>query len=273
MVKPFDQEQGVISVIVGYMGGKQPNPTYQDYAQKGYLEVTQIIFDPQIISYQKLVEKFFQQIDPTDDSGQFTDRGPQYRSAIFYHSPKQKITAQKAKDQLQESKKFNKPIATRIIPASQFYKAEESHQHYYKKNPEAYEQFREGSGRNVYLKKMWSNQNKDSSYQSKSFMKPSDAELQKKLSPMQYAVTQKNATEPAFNNKYDKHDQPGIYVDIVSGEPLFSSLNKFDSGCGWPSFSKPLKNSNITTKDDTSLPESRTEVRSAQADSHLRPCF
>lgn len=269
VVKPFDQEKGVKSVIAGYMGGSQPQPTYNDYAQKGYTEVVQIIFDPKVIAYETLVNLFFQQIDPTDTGGQFTDRGHHYRSVIFYHSQKQKEIAERVKSQLGESKKFDKPIVTEIIPAAQFYKAEDEHQQYYKRHPESYEAFKKNSGRAAFLEKMWSpTTNKPLPYK-----KPTDAQLRTALSPLSYAVTQQSHTEPAFNNAYHDNKQEGLYVDIVTGEPLFSSKDKYDAGCGWPSFTKPLDTSRIATKEDTTLPEARTEVRSKSGDSHLGHVF
>jgi len=271
MQPPFDALTGVKKVTVGYTGGKGENPTYEDYAKKGHIEAIEIIYDPAITTYEKLLDVFWRQIDPTDAGGQFVDRGPQYRSAIFYHNDKQKEAAQKSKDELDKSGRFAKPMITEILQASTFYPAEDYHQQYYKKNRIKYKYYRYRSGRDEFLKKAWSK--KISKDKAMKFKKPSDQELRKMLTKIQYEVTQKNGTEPAFKNEYADNKKEGIYVDIVSGEPLFSSKDKFDSGTGWPSFSKPLEPNNIVEKKDNGWFSSRTEIRSKQADSHLGHVF
>lgn len=267
MESPFEKVPGVISVVSGYTGGTEADPTYENYAQKGHIEAIEITYDPSVISYIKLLDLFWRQIDPTDTSDQFGDRGPQYRSAIFYLNDEQKNLAEQSKRELEESKKFSKPIKTEILKAMPFYKAEEYHQDYYKKHPIKYAWFRFMSGRDSFLAQTWGDsKNTDA-------LKPSDEELHKRLTPLQYQVTQKNKTEPAYNNLYWDNKEPGIYVDIVSGEPLFSSLDKYDSGTGWPSFTKPLEPANLVEKPDNTLFTTRTEIRSKQADSHLGHVF
>lgn len=256
IVQPFENTKGVISVIAGYAGGTGQNPTYQDYAQKGYVEVVQVTYDPQLVNYQTLLDIFWKQVDPTDPTGQFYDKGPQYRTAIFYHSDEQKKLAEESKIKLQASNRFSKSIVTEIIKFTNFYPAEQYHQEYYKKNPERYKAYRKGSGRDAFLNKTWSD----------------DSEI-KKLTPLQYEIIRCSGTEPAFNNEYWNNKVPGIYVDRVSGEPLFSSLDKYDSGTGWPSFTKPLEQENITEHKDYKLVFARTEVRSKNADSHLGHVF
>ncbi|MBS4194372.1 peptide-methionine (S)-S-oxide reductase MsrA [Lederbergia citri] len=157
MVKPFDQWDGIESVISGYMGGHLENPTYEDVktGESGHYEVVQITYDPSIFSYEKLLEIFWQQIDPTDEGGQFHDRGSSYRSAIFYHDDEQKEAAELSKLELASSGKFQKPIVTEILPAQTFYKAEEYHQDYYKKNKAEYLEDRQKSGRDEFIKKHW----------------------------------------------------------------------------------------------------------------------
>ena len=275
MEPPFEKLNGVSEVISGYTGGTGLNPTYEDYAQKGHVEVVQIIYDPNKISYEKLLDVFWRQIDPTDSGGQFVDRGPQYRSAIFYLDDEQKQLAEKSKEALAKSGRFKKPVVTEIIPASTFYRAEDYHQDYYKNNPIRYKFYRYNSGRDQFLKKVWGeemNQKKPAVSTAKS-EKPSREELRKKLTPMQYKVTQENGTEPAFNNEYWDNKREGIYVDIVSGEALFSSTDKYDSGTGWPSFTKPLDPNNIVEKEDRGFFTTRTEIRSKHADSHLGHVF
>ncbi len=268
-----------ITILAGYIGGHGDKPQYEnhDYAKKGYIEAVQITFDPTITTYQQLLDIFWHQINPTDAGGQFVDRGPEYRSVIFYHTDQQKKLAQVSKETLEKSGVFDQPIVTQILPATQFYPAEEYHQHYYKKNPWRYEFYRYRSGRDQFLEKIWGKKSSpDKSVTdkgTKTFIKPSDAELRKNLTPMQYNVTQRNGTEPAFKNEYWDNKQAGIYVDIVSGEPLFSSQDKFDSGTGWPSFTKPLEPDNIVTREDPGWLTTRTEVRSKQANSHLGHVF
>jgi peptide-methionine (S)-S-oxide reductase len=157
MVKPFDQWPGIIKVVSGYTGGHVENPTYEMVKSQttGHYEAVQITFDPEQFPYEKLLEIFWTQIDPTDDGGQFHDRGSSYRTAIFYHTEEQRILAEASKKQLAESGRFTKPIVTEILPASTFYEAEEYHQDYYKKNPEHYKEDREKSGRDQFIEKYW----------------------------------------------------------------------------------------------------------------------
>ena len=265
MEKPFEKLPGVASVTSGYTGGTNKNPTYQDYAANGHIEVVEIRYDPAKVSYDKLLDVYWRQIDPTDPGGQFVDRGKAYTTAIFYHNAKQKMLAEGSKAELDKSGVFDKPLVTPILPATQFYPAEEYHQDYYKKNPIRYHFYRSRSGRDQFLNKVWGDEQK--------MEKAAKKDLKKRLTPMQYKVTQEEGTEPAFNNEYWDNKRPGIYVDIVSGEPLFSSTDKYDSGTGWPSFSKPLVEENIVEKIDRSFFTTRTEVRSKGADSHLGHIF
>ncbi|WP_315906700.1 peptide-methionine (S)-S-oxide reductase MsrA [Priestia koreensis] len=262
MVKPFDEQPGIISVVSGYTGGHKENPSYEDVCSEttGHYEAVQITFDPDVFPYEKLLTLYWQQIDPTDRGGQFADRGESYRTAIFYHNDQQKEAAEKSKQQLAENGPFSDPIVTDILPAQPFYEAEEYHQGYYKKNPIRYSMYRKGSGRERFLKETWKDQGKE-------------ADLKNKLTPMQYEVTQNNGTEPPFRNEFWNHTEEGIYVDIVSGEPLFSSLDKYDAGCGWPSFTKPLKTEQVKENMDVSHNMVRTEVRSKDGDSHLGHLF
>lgn len=277
MQPPFEKLDGVVQVLSGYAGGTGANPTYEDYAQKGHIEAVQITYDPSKISYSQLLDVLWRQIDPTDPRGQFVDRGPQYRSAIFFHNDEQKKLAEKAKEELGKSGKFDKSIVTEILKASQFYKAEDYHQDYHKKNPIRYKFYRFNSGRDQYLDKIWG---RDRDQKEKTMKQTaqdrenvSKADLQKKLTPEQYKVTQEDGTEPAFHNEYWNNEKLGIYVDIVSGEPLFSSLDKFESGTGWPSFTRPMEPGNIVEKEDKGIFTTRTEVRSRHADSHLGHVF
>lgn len=275
MQPPFEKLKGVVEVVSGYSGGTGKNPTYEDYASKGHIEAVQVTYDPSIISYSQLLDVFWRQIDPTDPGGQFVDRGPQYRSAIFYHNQEQKSLAEKSKEDFGKSGRFNKPIVTEIVKATTFYKAEDYHQDYYKKNPIRYKYYRNRSGRDQYLEKVWGHdkEQKEMSQSRLEYEKPSKEDLKRKLTPLQYRVTQEEGTEPAFHNEYWDNKKPGIYVDIVSGEPLFSSLDKYDSGTGWPSFTRPLESGNIREKVDKGFFMTLTEVRSKHGDSHLGHVF
>ncbi len=295
----FEKVPGVSAVISGYTGGAEVNPTYEEVSahKTGHVEAVKVTFDPTQVSYGQLVEWFWRHIDPTDRGGQFVDRGTQYRSVIFYANAEQKMIAEKSKKRLAQSGRFTAPIVTELLPLGPFYAAEDYHQDYYKENPLRYNWYRHGSGRDQFLEKKWqkqeltfdailsefpelnpqrpaATQNKDQKPMTEQkYTIPSDAELKKKLTPMQYDVTQHEGTEPPFNNTYWDNHEAGIYVDVVSGEPLFSSLDKYDSGTGWPSFSKPLVAENIVTRTDNRLFMSRTEVRSKHANSHLGHVF
>ena len=274
MEPPFEQLDGVAEVVAGYTGGSGENPTYQDYAQKGHLEAVQVTYDPSRVSYEELLDVYWRQIDPTDPGGQFADRGPGYRTAIFYHDEEQKRLAEQSKKRLDASDRFDEPVVTEILPASEFYRAEDYHQDYYKKSTFRYKLYKKGSGREDFLEENWEEDEDPDPPQSEAdFQKPSQEELREKLTPLQYRVTQEDGTEPAFDNKYWDNKREGIYVDIVSGETLFASVHKFESGTGWPSFYKPLEPENIVEKKDRSLFVTRTEVRSKHADSHLGHVF
>ena len=288
MVPPFEKLPGVSKVISGYTGGKKENPSYKEVATglTNHAEAIEIHYDPSKISYNDLLEVLWRNIDPTDGSGQFVDRGKQYRPAIFYHNKDQKKLAEKSRDRLEKSKRFKNKIETTIIKANTFYAAEEYHQDFYKKSTVRYKIYRVGSGRDQFLKKYWGDNleykvtkiTKKNNSESKEslntkFIKPPKSKLKKQLTALQYRVTQENGTEPPYINDYWSNKKQGIYVDIVSGEPLFSSQDKFKSGTGWPSFTKPLVSNNIATQKDTSLGMSRIEVKSRHADSHLGHLF
>lgn len=262
MVKPFDEQPGIIKVVSGYTGGHKENPTYKEVCSEttGHYEAVQITFDPEVFPYEKLLELYWPQIDPTDAGGQFADRGDSYRTAIFYHNEHQKTLAEESKQQLEASGRFSEPIATQILPAKPFYEAEEYHQGYYKKNKFRYAMYRRGSGRDRFIKESW-----------KDFGR--DEQLKTTLTPIQYEVTQNDATEPPFRNEFWDHTEDGIYVDIVSGEPLFSSTDKYDAGCGWPSFTKAINKDEVKENMDVSHNMVRTEVRSKTANSHLGHLF
>lgn len=298
----FEKVDGVIEVISGYTGGQVPNPTYHQVSEggTGHVEAVKVIYDPSKITYELLLQEFWRHVDPTDTGGQFVDRGSQYRSVIFYANDQDRQLAEASKRELEASGRFDKPIVTDILPLGPFYPAEDYHQDYYKKNPLRYRFYRNGSGRDQFLDKVWADKKKNMHPEAKAEMKPqmkdqtktdmmssagepawvgdgysrpSDEELHRRLTPIQFKVARQDGTEPPFNNEYWNNHEPGIYVDIVSGEPLFSSTDKYDSGTGWPSFTRPLEPGNIVEKTDRGFFMVRTEVRSKHADSHLGHVF
>lgn len=290
---------GVIDVVSGYAGGTGENPTYKDYAERGFREVVEVTYDPTKVSYGNLVEYVIRHSDATDPDGSFHDRGPQYTSAAYYSSPEEKLAAETVVKNIDARKVYEKPLALYIVPAVKFWPAEEYHQDYAKKNPLKYSYYRSGSGRDSFINAHWGKdtipsptpeissqanslpENKTSAAINNNssvrpwehFVKPSDAELRAKLTAIQYTVTQEKGTESSFANEYNKNYSDGIYVDIVSGEPLYSSKDKFDSGTGWPSFVKPITPNAVVEKVDNGLFTSRTEIRSRIADSHLGHVF
>lgn len=266
---PFEELDGVIAAVSGYAGGKEKNPTYSEVAggKTSHKEAVQITFDPQVISYAELVDIFWQAFNPMDVGGSFYDRGSQYESAIFYTTDLQKKVAEASKKALANSGKFNKPIATPILKFTNFYPAEDYHQDYYKKNPREYYAYREGSGRDAFIKKYWPELSE------KKYKAPPKSELKNTLTDLQYKVTMEDATEIAFNNEYNGNHQEGIYVDIVSGAPLFSSKDKYESGSGWPSFTKPIDARAFVKPIDKSAGMTRVEIRSKFGDSHIGHVF
>jgi peptide methionine sulfoxide reductase msrA/msrB len=274
MEPPFEKLDGVAEVIAGYTGGEKQDPTYKEVSSgtTGHVEAVLVRYDPEKVSYEELLQVFWRQIDPTDGEGQFADRGPQYRTAIFHTGEGQKVLAESSRHALKGTGIFSRPIVTEILPAGPFYPAEKYHQDYYRKNPVRYKLYRYNSGRDRFLKKVWDKRKAVPGSEGK-FKKPSDDELKRTLTPIQYRVTQLDGTEPQFKNEHWDEKREGIYVDIVSGEPLFSSLDKYDSGTGWPSFTRPLVSENIIEREDRRLFMKRTEVRSRLGDSHLGHVF
>ncbi len=275
----FEKVPGVRAAISGFSGGKEKNPDYYEVAggKTGHTESVQIYYDDKVITYEGLLHAFWRMMDPTDRHGQFNDRGQHYRPAIFYHDEQQKKLAQKARMELEDNGPFTSPIAIEITPFDAFYPAGEEHQDYAQKNPIRYKFYTRGSGRAGFVEEIWGDQlalnfNKFQPVKAP-YVKPADEEIKKKLTALQYKVTQHEGTERPFDNEYWNEKRKGIYVDIVSGEPLFSSSDKFKSGTGWPSFTRPIKDANIVNKTDKSFFGTRIEVRSGFGDSHLGHVF
>nr|WP_319407882.1 peptide-methionine (R)-S-oxide reductase MsrB [uncultured Desulfosarcina sp.] len=282
----FEKANGVIQVVSGYTGGRVENPTYKQVSAggTGHVEAVKVIYEPDKISYRQLLDVFWHHVDPTDAGGQFVDRGDQYRSVIFYANDEERQIAEASKKALAASGRFDRPIVTDILPLGPFYEAEDYHQDYYKKNPIRYNWYRSGSGRDKFLEMTWAGEAKkmeqkmssktmDNPKKERAAEVPTDEQLKRTLTPLQYQVARENGTEPPFKNEYWDNHEPGIYVDVVSGEPLFSSTDKFDSGTGWPSFTRPLQADNVVEKQDRSFFMVRTEVRSKHGDSHLGHLF
>lgn len=281
MEVPFEEVPGVSAVISGYAGGDVEDPSYEAVCRglTGHAEVVQVHFDPGLVTYEDLLQIYWRQFDPTDAGGSFHDRGSQYRSEIFVHDEAQRAAAEHSKAELAASGRFDGPIVTAISPLERFWPAEEYHQDFYEKDPERYYSYRRGSGRDRFIDRVWGDERNyvprrvRSSEPWADFVKPSDEVLRERLTPLQYRVTQEEGTEPPGRNEFWDNKLAGLYVDVVSGEPLFSSLDKYDSGTGWPSFTRPLPEATIVEHSDTKLGYVRTEVRSGLADSHLGHVF
>ena len=308
----FAKVPGVAKVIPGYTGGTKENPTYEEVCggRTGHVEAVQIHYDPERTTYEKLLAVFWRHIDPSDPGGQFADRGPQYRAAVFYTDEEQRRAAERSREELNRSGRFPRPVVTEILPAGPFYPAEDYHQDYARRNPLRYGYYRRGSGRDRFLNRAWgdgaasgcklpSKGNIIDRQTSRSasgkengpaaplpgaasgaphggegeYVKPDRAALKQRLTPLQFAVTQEEGTEPPFRNEYWDNKREGIYVDVVTGEPLFSSRDKYDSGTGWPSFTRPLEGADLVEREDRRLLMSRTVVRSRRGDSHLGHVF
>ena len=268
----FDKVPGVLSTVAGYDGGQAPNPTYKAVSsgKTNYAEAVKVTYDDSQISYPDLLNIFWRNIDPSVENQQFCDKGRQYRSAIFYLNDEQK---KQAFSSLAKVKKLFPQVYTQVLPSTQFYVAEAYHQEYYKKNPVRYKYYRWSCGRDKRLQKIWENKKLPNNKQQNKYANFDKKTRLKQLSQLQYQVTQEDATERAFNNEYWDNKEAGIYVDIVSGEPLFSSTDKYKSGTGWPSFTQPIDAHYIISKSDWKLFVKRTEVRSKYSDSHLGHVF
>ncbi|MDL0431922.1 peptide-methionine (R)-S-oxide reductase MsrB [Marinobacter sp. TBZ242] len=299
---------GVVEAVSGYSGGDEKDPTYQQVAggRTGHTEAVQVYYDPDVITYEGLLQALWRTANPTDVNGQYVDRGKQYRPAIFYHNEEQKRAAEASVKALEESGRYDNPVKIEIVPFEAFYEAEEYHQDYYRKNPIRYKIYTFNSGRYQFIEEVWGEDEKvdysqyrpqengaDNSSNSgqtgggesgldlsrveafdpQTFEKPDDKTLKARLTEEQYYVTQEDGTEPAFRNEYFDEKRPGIYVDVVSGEPLFSSRDKYDSGTGWPSFTRPISPDMVVEKEDNGFFMKRTEIRSRYADSHLGHVF
>ncbi|MDP2847693.1 MAG: peptide-methionine (S)-S-oxide reductase MsrA [Humidesulfovibrio sp.] len=269
---------GILSATSGYTGGDTDTPTYDEVCQgdTGHFEAVQARFDPELVDYRALVDWFWRRIDPTNGDGQFCDHGPQYRPAVFFHDADQEREALASKTALESLRLLPRPVAAQILPAEDFHPAEFQHQEYSSKNPRRYQLYRMGCGRDSTLARLWGREVADPLFAYVPRLPkgaPPEAELRKLLSPEAYRVAREDGTEPAFQNEHHAEHRPGLYVDPVNGAPLFASLHKYDSGTGWPSFTRPLMPGNIVTRTDRKLLLPRTEVRTWHSGIHLGHVF
>ena len=258
----FSQVPGVRSATVGYANGDTANPSYQEVCtgKTGHAETVHLVYDPDQVSLQTLTEHFFLIINPLTLNRQGNDSGSQYRSGVYYTDESDLELLQQVRDAEQE--KYTAPIQTELLPLRCYYLAEDYHQDYLEKNPGGYCHIDFSSLADFPRLE-----------QSSAYSRPSDREIRSMLTEEQYRVTQENATERPFSGEYDQLFEPGIYVDVVTGEPLFLSADKYDAGCGWPSFSRPIDAEAVVESSDTSYGMNRTEVRSRIGDSHLGHVF
>ena len=262
----FKQINGVLDTRVGYANGHTENPTYEQVCKHntGFAETVEVKYDPKRLPLTLLVQLFFRTVDPTSVNRQGGDVGPQYRTGIYYTDPELRpmLMAEKAK----LAAAIGKTVAIEVEPLRNFYAAEDYHQDYLDVHPGGYchvpsALFEEARKANA------------DTPQKRTYKKATDEELRRRLNEEQYAVTQKAATEAPYQNAYNKEFRPGIYVDITTGEPLFLSTDKFESGCGWPAFSKPIDPHLLDNLSDNSHGMQRTEVRSKLGGAHLGHVF
>jgi len=262
----FSRIPGVHDVTVGYANGMKENPSYEEVCsgKTGHAEAVHVRYDPKIVSLKTLAEQFFKIISPTSVNRQGNDVGSQYRTGMYYANDEDKMILASVMTEVQ--KNYAEPLAVELLPIKNYSLAEEYHQDYLKKNPGGYCHINFGSLKDIRTEK-------NAVVDPDKYSKPSDAELKKALTPEEYHVTQKAGTERPFSGKFWGHKEPGIYVDIVTGEPLFSSTDKFDSGCGWPSFTKPVDPAVVTEHADNSHGMERIEVKGRVGGSHLGHVF
>jgi len=261
--KYLSQVSGIVTTDVGYANGNTENPTYEDvcYNNTGYAETVRVLYNPLEISLEFILDLYYETIDPTSMNRQGGDIGSQYRTGIYYVDADDKVLILKSITELQ--KKYDKPIAIEVLPLQNYYLAEEYHQKYLDKNPNGYCHIGPEKFEKARIAKDNTLRNNPGT----------NKVIKGKLTELQYNVTQNNATEPPFENEYYDNFESGIYVDIITGDPLFVSSDKFESGCGWPSFTNPIDKASIKELDDRSYGMNRVEVRSKESNAHLGHVF
>ncbi len=252
---------GVYDATSGYANGNTENPKYEEviYDNTGHAETVRVVYDPEQVTLDELLERFFRVVDPTSLNKQGNDVGTQYRSGVYYTSETDKAVVDKALETLQLS--YDKPIVVESLMLENFYDAEEYHQDYLRKNVNGY--------CHIDLSKATEEVVIDGS----DYIAPSKDELEDTLSKLEFNVTQNSSTETAFSSELNDNYDVGIYVDIVTGEPLFLSKDKFDSGTGWPSFTKPIVSDVIVEDTKNASVFFGTEVKSRSGLSHLGHVF
>lgn len=270
----FQNIDGIIDTEVGYANSQIEDPSYREVCSgtTGAVEACLIVYDSNEITLKEIFAHYFRIVDPLSSDRQGNDIGSQYRPGIYYQEEED---FELACDYIDARRKdFNQAIVIEVLPLENFHLAEKEHQDYLAKNPMGYCHVNLAKAEQALTKEELPDLNTSKeTYTAETFAKPDDASLREKLTPEQYTVTQLSGTERPFSNEYDQHFEAGIYVDIVSGEPLFSSVNKYDSGCGWPAFTQPISEKKVQRFDDFSLNRHRVEVRSETADSHLGHVF
>ncbi|MCA9360070.1 peptide-methionine (R)-S-oxide reductase MsrB [Candidatus Nomurabacteria bacterium] len=283
----LEKVHGVIEVVSGYSGGKTDNPTYKTYGSGGHREVVEVTYDANQVSFEDILIVTMKTTDPTDDDGTFADRGDKYSSAFYYENDEQREIIENLIKEVDEFGPYDKPLAIDVEPRAEFWRAEDSHQDYYKGalTRLKYGYYRNASGRDDLIKKYWgvndhsselpwrNEQANNKTYMWSNYQKPNKESLKNQLDELSFKVTQDEGTEKSGSSPLDKNWEDGIYVDILSGEPLFSSKDKFDSGTGWPSFVRPITSNAVTEHEDKKLFTTRIEIRSAIADNHLGHVF
>ena len=273
----IDLIHGVVSAESGYANGTTANPSYREVCSgSGHAEAVHVVYDPHVVNLDQLLTAFYDSIDPTTVDRQGNDIGRQYRSGIYYVSNadgSESADAAVIRASLEAlQKRIGKKVAIEVEPIVNFYRAEEDHQEYLEKHPNGYCHISPALIAKMREKRAAA-ERAEAAKPTRTYEKPSDAELKERLTGMQYAVTQEKATEPPFRNEYDHEFRAGIYCDITTGEPLFISTDKYDSGCGWPAFSRPIDSALIAEHEDRSHGMVRTEVMAAGSGAHLGHVF
>lgn len=281
---------GVLEAVSGYAGGTTENPTYENYSKNGHKEVVEVTYDANIVSFREIAIYALKHMDPTDGAGSFYDRGVSYGPALYYETDEEKQLVEALIATIDQNGPYDKPLEVAVLERPTFWPAEDYHQNYYKGTLSGlkYQYYRTGSGRDAFIKKYWSedtgptlawesnieaSQTPTTGAAWESYVKPDKATLKETLDDLAFRVTQEEGTERAGTSPLDKEYGRGIYVDILSGEPLFSSRDKYDSGTGWPSFTAAISADAVTEHEDRSLFSVRTEIRSRIADNHLGHVF
>ena len=288
MEGPFEALDGVVEVYSGYTGGPEANPTYDQVARgrTGHTEAVRVVYDPALVSYEQLLEVYWRQIDPTDPNGQFADRGAQYRPGIFTHDEAQRVAAERSREALDASGRFDRPVRVGIEPVGPFYVAEDYHQDYYRTNSVRYRQYRRGSGREGFLERAWADDPGPAPAASPAAqpgqpappapgepVNLTDEQWRERLTEEQFRVLREGGTEYAFSGVYNSHYDEGVYHCAGCNAPLFDSSDKYNSGSGWPSYTRAIEEGRVGERVDTSHGMQRVEIHCLSCGGHLGHVF